>query len=281
MNIAEYNAVVGSTAEEFAATDLEIGQLFPWQILKQNLMFELPVNSVPTLDDLGESPVKRMQGFLKTLQKEMEEGLEIMAVLCFREWMQRGASVDASAISGLLTKVGVTDEKAVARTTEMLTKFHESKDLVELDREALVMLADWLGDMTVFNRSEALKYGIPLENVLACIMGSNFTKRLEDGSILKDENGKFLKGPNFVAPERHIYATLFGTDELLEEYTTIQHQAHTLAAIAGPVLYNPMNTIFEAEAGEDESDEPIEEETDDEEGDVHEGSEMATRPLFG
>jgi hypothetical protein len=146
MNIAEYNAVVGSTAEEFAATDLEIGQLFPWQILKQNLMFELPVNSVPTLDDLGESPVKRMQGFLKTLQKEMEEGLEIMAVLCFREWMQRGASVDASAISGLLTKVGVTDEKAVARTTEMLTKFHESKDLVELDREALVMLADWLGD---------------------------------------------------------------------------------------------------------------------------------------
>jgi hypothetical protein len=84
-----------------------------------------------------------------------------------------------------------------------------------------------------------------------------------------------------VAPERHIYATLFGTDELLEEYTTIQHQAHTLAAIAGPVLYNPMNTIFEAEAGEDESDEPIEEETDDEEGDVHEGSEMATRPLFG
>jgi hypothetical protein len=221
-------------------------------------MYSLPVNEEPTLEGLGESPVKRMEGFLKTLKKEMDEGLEIMAVLCFREWMTRGVSVTSEMLIGLVQKLGV-DANAQEKTVAFMASFAASKDLVELDREILVMLADWLGDMNVYNRSESLKYGIPLENALACIMGSNFTKLGEDGEPIKDENGKVLKGPNFVPPERHIYATLFGTEELLTEYHEEQQRLQALSAVAAPILYNPMATIFEAEeqasAGEQQEDE--------------------------
>jgi len=280
MNLDAYNHVVGSTADEFAATDLEIGQLFPWSVLKMHRIYSLPVNDVATLDGLGESPVKRMEGFLKTLQKEMDEGKEIMAVLCFREWMVRNVSVTSEMLIGLVQKIGVDDQKQEP-TVAFMSSFAASKDLVELDREILVMIADWLGDMNVYNRSEALKYGIPLENVLACIMGSNFTKLGEDGMPIKDENGKVLKGPNFVPPERHIYATLFGTEELVAEYSEAQQRLNTIGAVSAQVLYDPMATIFEAEAQAQAADE---EEPDENEADEHEDEDdvydQGGAPLF-
>lgn len=265
MNLTEYQHVVNSTADEFAGTGLPIGSLFGWQILKMNRMYELPVNGIPTLDDLGESPVARIQGFLKTLKKEMDEGLEILAVLCFREWMIRNVPISEDAINGLVTKIGITDEKAATRTTAFMHKFAASSDLVELDRQTLVMLGDWLGDMSVFNFSEALKFGIPLDSVLACIMGSNFTKLGADGQPIKDENGKFLKGPNFVAPEGHIYATLFDSDALFEEATAQQENVNRNNTIAVPMLINPLAEVLateaepeedyeDPEAGEDEED---------------------------
>lgn len=73
----------------------------------------------------------------------------------------------------------------------------------------LVELADWLGDMVVYIYSEAAKYGIPLDTVLAIIMRSNATKLGADGKPIYDENGKFCKGPNFVPPEPEI-RTLLG-----------------------------------------------------------------------
>src|SRR5271156_2083844 len=85
MNLQEYNAVVGAISQEFAETGLSIHQLFQFSIKKMNEMYELPINVQPSLDNLGESPLQRMQGFMKTLQKEMEEGKEILALLKFRD----------------------------------------------------------------------------------------------------------------------------------------------------------------------------------------------------
>jgi predicted HAD superfamily Cof-like phosphohydrolase len=67
--------------------------------------------------------------------------------------------------------------------------------------DALVAVADLLGDVIVYCRSEALKYGIPLEEVLAIIMDSNESKLGADGKPIYDCNGKFLKGPNYWKPE--------------------------------------------------------------------------------
>ena len=72
----------------------------------------------------------------------------------------------------------------------------------------LVALADLLGDLVVYCHSEALKYGIPLEEVLSIIMDSNESKLGADGQPIYNEDGKFLKGPNHWKPEPKIRALL-------------------------------------------------------------------------
>ena len=74
--------------------------------------------------------------------------------------------------------------------------------------EVLTALADLLGDVIVYCRSEALKYGLPLEEVLDVIMDSNESKLGADGKPIYDANGKFLKGPKYWKPEPRIKALL-------------------------------------------------------------------------
>ncbi len=74
--------------------------------------------------------------------------------------------------------------------------------------DVLVALADLLGDIIVYCRSEALKFGLPLEDVLDIIMDSNESKLGADGKPIYDTNGKFLKGPNYWKPEPKIKALL-------------------------------------------------------------------------
>ena len=71
-----------------------------------------------------------------------------------------------------------------------------------------VAIADLLGDIIVYCRSEALKYGLPLEDVLDIIMDSNESKLGGDGKPIYDANGKFLKGPDYWRPEPKIKALL-------------------------------------------------------------------------
>ena len=105
---------------------------------------------------------------------------------------------------------------------ERLTKFkatlmdevHEIDEIVKLAKEGgapadiSVAIADLLGDVIVYCRSEALKYGLPLEDVLDVIMDSNESKLGADGKPIYDANGKFLKGPNYWKPEPKIKALL-------------------------------------------------------------------------
>jgi NTP pyrophosphatase (non-canonical NTP hydrolase) len=80
--------------------------------------------------------------------------------------------------------------------------------------ETAVAIADVLGDIVVYCRSEALKYGIPLEDVLDIIMDSNESKLGSDGNPIYDSNGKFLKGPNYWKPEPRIWQLLAGLSDL-------------------------------------------------------------------
>ena len=96
----------------------------------------------------------------------------------------------------------------------LLDEVHEIDDIVALARngagalDIAVAIADLLGDIMVYCRSEALKYGLPLEEVLDLIMDSNESKLGGDGKPIYDANGKFLKGPNYWRPEPKIKALL-------------------------------------------------------------------------
>ncbi len=100
----------------------------------------------------------------------------------------------------------------------LLDEVHEIDEIVAAANngadpiEIAVSIADILGDVIVYCRSEALKYGIPLEQVLSIIMDSNESKLGADGKPIYDENGKFLKGPKYWKPEPQI-------KELLESFS--------------------------------------------------------------
>jgi predicted HAD superfamily Cof-like phosphohydrolase len=99
----------------------------------------------------------------------------------------------------------------------LLDEVHEIDDIVAAAEqgapkaELAVAIADLLGDVIVYCRSEALKYGIPLEAVLDIIMDSNASKLGADGKPIYDANGKFLKGPNYWKPEPKIRELLLAS----------------------------------------------------------------------
>lgn len=107
-------------------------------------------------------------------------------------------------VAGRLTKFKAT----------LMDEVHEIDQIVEMAQngapqtEILVAMADLLGDVIVYCRSEALKYGLPLEEVLDVIMDSNESKLGADGKPIYDANGKFLKGPDYWKPEPKIKALL-------------------------------------------------------------------------
>ena len=107
----------------------------------------------------------------------------------------------------------VADRLAKFKAT-LLDEVHEIDEIVRLAKnggaptDIAVSIADLLGDIIVYCRSEALKYGLPLEEVLDVIMDSNESKLGADGKPIYDANGKFLKGPNYWRPEPKIKALL-------------------------------------------------------------------------
>ncbi len=113
-------------------------------------------------------------------------------------------------------------DRLVKFKATLLDEVHEIDEIVELSKsgaeplEVAVAIADLLGDIIVYCRSEALKYGLPLEEVLDVIMDSNESKLGADGKPIYDANGKFLKGPGYWKPEPRIKALLEGLDAKAE-----------------------------------------------------------------
>ena len=105
-------------------------------------------------------------------------------------------------------------ERLIKFKATLLDEVHEIDEIVQLSKnggremDIAVAIADLLGDIMVYCRSEALKYGLPLEDVLDIIMDSNESKLGADGKPIYDANGKFLKGPNYWKPEPKIKALL-------------------------------------------------------------------------
>jgi predicted HAD superfamily Cof-like phosphohydrolase len=105
-------------------------------------------------------------------------------------------------------------ERLVKFKATLVDEIHEIDDIIAMAKaggsklDIAVAIADLLGDIIVYCRSEALKYGLPLEQVLDVIMDSNESKLGSDGKPIYDSNGKFLKGPNYWKPEPKISQVL-------------------------------------------------------------------------
>jgi len=112
------------------------------------------------------------------------------------------------------TLPGEVAERLMKFKATLLDEVHEIDEIVRMSKyggapaDIAVAIADLLGDIIVYCRSEALKYGLPLEEVLDIIMDSNESKLGADGKPIYDANGKFLKGPNYWRPEPRIKALL-------------------------------------------------------------------------
>jgi hypothetical protein len=248
LSLQEFHRMVGGLAHKFELTGLHPSQYHLWAIKRMNTMYSLPINTTPSLENLGESPVKRMTGFLKTLRDEMDEGLEILAMLVVREMREDGDQITPEVVRNLIQSLGIKDEKRVNGLMLSMQSM-VSMDHQEYSEEVLVNIADWLGDMKVYIDSESLKYGIMLSPVLACIMGSNFTKLNSNGEVIKDANGKVQKGPNFTPPEEAIRAVLFGAQNLLDEAGEVNARVNAINSVAVSVaLANPDFDVFAEQA---------------------------------
>ena len=138
-------------------------------IVAFNNMYKLPVAVAPTLE-VGVPVVERLKAFKKILLEEIEEVDEIIGGL---------------QISQMRESAGGMSE-----------------------HEALVKLADWLGDIQVYAASEMAKFGLPLHQVLEIIMSSNMSKLGADGLPIYNSDGKVQKGPGYWKPEPAIGALL-------------------------------------------------------------------------
>jgi hypothetical protein len=140
---------------------------FASRIEAMNRRYELGVSAAPALVG-GDYPaaVHRLELFKRVLREEFSELEEVVAL-------------------------------AAAETVNP----REYRDPLNV----LVPLADLLADIIVYCRSEATRWGIPLEDVLDIVMDSNDSKMGADGRPIKSPDGaKFLKGPNYWKPEPKI-----------------------------------------------------------------------------
>lgn len=97
------------------------------------------------------------------------------------------------------------------------TPGHPSEDRIKLRRELiseeyweydravekgdLVNLAQELADILYVVYGAALEYGIPLDEVVSEVHRANMSKLDKDGSVIRREDGKVLKGPLYKAPD--------------------------------------------------------------------------------
>ena len=152
-------------------------------IATMNRTYNLPMNRVPSKDmDLPE----QLQNFKKILSDEIAEIDDIIIN------NEHASDIQAKMAAG---------------------------NLDEIVLDAHTALADLLADIVVYCFSESLKHGIYLPAILHDVMVSNFSKLGEGGQPIKDETGKFLKGPNYFPPEPAIkeLLTMLWADAVADE----------------------------------------------------------------
>jgi predicted HAD superfamily Cof-like phosphohydrolase len=126
-------------------------------------------------------------------------------------WMQKvetfhflyDAPVILMAVDGI---PAMDDARMELRLGLIEEEFNELKVAVK-DRD-IVEMADALADIAYVVCGFALEAGIDLNAVFNEVHASNMTKMGGDGEPVKREDGKILKGPNYIKPD--VRKVLFG-----------------------------------------------------------------------
>jgi len=137
-----------------------------------------------------------------------------------------------------------TLEDEVGEIDDIVSRLDMDEELEPEDEiDVLVAIADLLADVTVYCRSEALKYGIPLEEVLEIVMDSNESKLDVDGQPIYNQHGKFLKGPNYWKPEGTIKELLLARMNKSELNALPTLPEPNIYRYLEPHEYNNANTV--------------------------------------
>src|SRR3990172_940013 len=98
----------------------------------------------------------------------------------------------------------------LAEELSELANLRDSRDSGTMtEEEVFVGLSDFLADMIVYCTSEARRWGISLVDVLHVVMDSQDSKLVDGKPIKAPATNKFMKGPNYVPPEKNIERMLF------------------------------------------------------------------------
>lgn len=155
---------------------------FERRVRAMNSRYDLPVNDYPTTS-VGEKVSERLAKLKRTLQAELNE-------------------IEDLTNKAIAFETGNTYQEPEGGKTRMIDEL-----------EVLTDLADLMVDMMVYETSELVKFGIPFQAIADIVMDSNDSKLGADGLPIKNEDGKFMKGPNYWKPEPQIRITL---DSMIE-----------------------------------------------------------------
>lgn len=156
-----------------------------------NQMYRLQVSTVPTLtfvDNKADgsqvvvNAAKRLEGFKKTLLDEITEIDPIIEL---------ARKLEAALVDPVGSPIVIKEFNGATMIA----------DNREIAIACLTSIADVLADAVVFCVSEMRKFGLPPAAIMAIVMKSNMSKLQPDGTAKYDDNGKFLKGPNYFPPE--------------------------------------------------------------------------------
>lgn len=163
--------------------------LYVERISWMNDTFQLENNALPT--NLG---VVRLLKFYKTILNEVTELLECVNNEGFKDHI-------------LSNDPNLTNFKEPDYIENIVSQYEAQHD-VKL-KVNMVALADTLVDLNVYDTSEMVRWGIPIEECLHAVMESQVTKLDTNGLPVKSpDNAKFLKGPYYIPPEPEIQEIL-------------------------------------------------------------------------
>lgn len=106
---------------------------------------------------------------------------------------------DDTAIGTSVEVQHMSDDRLGLRLELIREEFEELTEAT--GKRDVIEMADALGDIAYVVVGFALEMGIDLNAVVAEIHASNMTKLGEDGNVIRREDGKVLKGPNYRKPD--------------------------------------------------------------------------------
>jgi len=92
-----------------------------------------------------------------------------------------------------------TYENQILRRDLIIEELTELQEAV--DANDIVEVADALTDLLYVIYGAGAAFGIDLDACFKEVHSSNMSKLMPDGTVLRREDGKVLKGPNYFAPD--------------------------------------------------------------------------------